>query len=41
VKFHGKDAREIQPLAEDFARKRIIKEYFDKLILRETDGKEN
>lgn len=41
VKLHGKDAREILPLAEDFARKRIIKEYFDKLISRETDGKEN
>lgn len=35
VKFHGKDAREIQPLAADFARKRIIKEYFDKLIAKE------
>ena len=35
VKFHGKDATEVQPMARKIAQRRAIKEYFDKLIAKE------
>lgn len=35
VKFQGKDAAEVQPMARKIAQKRAVKEYFDKIIAKE------